>query len=76
MRPFGCGAGNGAFCRPVGLDVDFDSHNAGRREPRLDPSEMVFMALNTGFCRDMGVMAMMLKASGETRTVEAQGEFR
>lgn len=76
MRLSGCGAGNGA-CHPRGgHDVEFAHGITRQRQPRLDPSEMVFMALNTGFSGDMGVMAMMLEGSREARKDEAQGEVR
>ena len=76
MRLFERGAGNDA-CRPrAGPDLEFVHGNARQRQPRLDPSEMVFMALNTGFSRDIGVMVMMLEGSREARKDEAEGETR
>jgi len=76
VRLFGCNAGNGG-CRPqAGPDVDFDSWSAQQYRPSLDPSEVVFMALNTGFCRDMGVLAMMLEGVRQARKDKAEGEIR
>lgn len=73
MRLFGCAAGNGV-CRPQpGPDADFDNDSA---QSQLDPSEAVFMALNTGFCRDIGVMAMMLEGAWNPSKDEAEGELR
>lgn len=74
MRLFGFGAGNGP-CRPRGgHDVGFAHGITRQRQPRLDPSEMIFMALNTGSSRDMGVMAMILEGSREARKDKAEGE--
>jgi len=53
--------------------VDFDNDSA---QPQLDPSEAVFMALNTGFCRDIGVMAIMLEGVRDASKGEAEGELR
>lgn len=73
MRLIRCAAGTGV-CRPQsGPDVDFDNDSA---QPQLDPSEAVFMALNTGFCRDIGVMAMMLEGLRDASKGEAEGELR
>jgi len=68
--------GQGTRHRPVGLGADFDRWNAWKREPRLDPSEIAFMSLNTGLSSDMGVMAMTLEATRETRKPKSQGELQ
>lgn len=66
----------GACRRPVGLGTDFDGLNAWNRGPQLDPSEIAFMSLNTGLTSDMGVNAMTLEATGETRNPKSQGELQ
>ncbi|MEP3304581.1 MAG: hypothetical protein ABJN75_00230 [Hoeflea sp.] len=76
MRHFECGAANGACSPPVAFEVDFGSRNRRQPEAGLDPSEMVFMALNTGFYRDMGVIAMMLEGLRDARKDEAEGALR
>lgn len=75
-RVFGFSTGKGACRRPVGFGADFDGLNAWNRGPQLDASEIAFMSLNTGLASDMGVMAMTVEATGETRNLKSQGEFQ
>lgn len=76
MRHFECGAANDGCSPPVAFEVDFGRRNGRQPEVGLDPSEMVFMALNTGSYRDMGVIAMMLEGLRDARKDEAEGALR
>lgn len=76
MKLFVWDSGNDADPPQARPDVDFDVQNTRQSQSLLDPSELIFMALNTGTSRDMAVMVMMLEASRELRKNQTRGELR
>lgn len=75
-HPLGLGPACDGQCRPVPSDGNFQSRNALQRQPQFDPTEMVSMAVNSGFCSDMGVLVSMLEVSRESGKMEVRGEIQ